>query len=74
MGIEGTPSAEYERDTWPELARLARDLPESGVHFQDTVVYRRAKDADSPVGGWFRELLREDAWFSKVVPNVRGQC
>lgn len=70
MGIEGTPNADYERDTWPELARLAKDLPEAGVHFQDTQIYRRAKDAASPVGDWFKELIREDAWFSKVVPNV----
>lgn len=70
MGKEGSPSAIYERDTWPELARLAQDLPEAGVHFQETVIYRRAKDADSPVGDWFRELIREDAWFREVVPNV----
>ncbi|KAL1311764.1 hypothetical protein AAFC00_001851 [Neodothiora populina] len=71
VGKEGSPSAEYERNTWPELARLAKELPEAGVHFQDTVVYRRAKDADSPIGDWFRELLREDAWFSKVVPDFK---
>lgn len=71
VGKEGSPSATYERDTWPELARLAQDHPEAGVHFQDTVIYRRAKDADSPVGDWFRELIREDAWFSTVVPNFK---
>lgn len=32
----GSPSQSYERNTWPELERLARDMPESGVHFQGT--------------------------------------
>lgn len=68
----GSPSEGYERNTWPELERLARDMPESGIHFQDTYVYRRAKDANSPVADWFRELLREDAWFKDVVPNFRA--
>lgn len=30
----GTASQTYERNTWPELARLATDLQEAGVHFQ----------------------------------------
>ncbi|CAD0111126.1 unnamed protein product [Aureobasidium uvarum] len=69
VGKEGTPSQEYERNTWPELARLAEEHPEAGIHFQDTLVYRREKDK-GPVSEWFAELIREDAWFSKVVPNV----
>ncbi|KAK4574708.1 D-amino acid oxidase [Recurvomyces mirabilis] len=65
----GTPSESYERNTWPELARLAQDLPESGIHFQDSVIYRRNKDTGTAVGDWFAELLKEDAWFKDVVPN-----
>jgi hypothetical protein len=34
VGKEGTPSQEYERNTWPELAKLAQEHPEAGVHFQ----------------------------------------
>lgn len=30
----GTPSETFERKTWPELARLASEMPEAGVHFQ----------------------------------------
>ncbi|TKA37330.1 hypothetical protein B0A49_12983, partial [Cryomyces minteri] len=71
VGKQGTASELYERNTWPELARLAADLPEAGVHFQDTVVYRRAKDVGTATGDWFAELLREDAWFADVVPNFR---
>ncbi|TKA66451.1 hypothetical protein B0A49_05080 [Cryomyces minteri] len=71
VGKQGTASELYERNTWPELARLAADLPEAGVHFQDTVVYRRAKDVGTATGNWFAELLREDAWFADVVPNFK---
>jgi D-amino-acid oxidase len=24
----------WEKNTWPELARLAKDVPEAGMHFQ----------------------------------------
>ena len=70
MAKPGSPSETYERNTWPELERIARDLPEAGVHFQDTVIYRRAKDAGTDVANWFAELIKEDAWFKDVVPNV----
>lgn len=56
--------------TWPELARLATDVIEAGVHFQDTVLYNRKKDARSVVGDWFNELMKLDPWFKDVVPNV----
>ncbi|TKX27666.1 D-amino-acid oxidase [Elsinoe australis] len=67
----GTPSNQYERVTWPELARLARDLPEAGVHFQDTVTYRRAKDSNTAIYQWMAELVNEDAWFKDLLPNFR---
>ncbi|GAM90138.1 hypothetical protein ANO11243_081780 [Dothideomycetidae sp. 11243] len=68
---DGTPARQYERDTWPELARLARDVPEAGIHFQDTVIYRRAKDTGTPMGDWTAELVREDAWFGDLLPNFK---
>ncbi|KAJ9627828.1 D-amino acid oxidase [Taxawa tesnikishii (nom. ined.)] len=67
----GTASETYERNTWPELARLAGKLPEAGVHFQDTVIYRREKDKGSATADWFAELIKEDAWFRDVVPNFK---
>ncbi|KAF4555571.1 FAD dependent oxidoreductase-like protein 1 [Elsinoe fawcettii] len=69
MSKDDTPSRDYERNTWPELERLARELPEAGVHFQDTAVYRRAKDVGTPVSDWMSELAKEDAWFKDLVPN-----
>lgn len=35
-------------------------------------MYRRAKDTGTPVGEWFSELVREDAWFKDLMPNVRS--
>ncbi|CAC9889793.1 unnamed protein product [Aureobasidium pullulans] len=46
----------YERNTWPELAKLAEQHPEAGIHFQDTLIYRREKDK-GPVSEWFAELI-----------------
>ncbi|KAK4618309.1 D-amino-acid oxidase [Fulvia fulva] len=68
----GSPSESYERNTWPELERLARDMPESGIHFQDTYIYRREKDRGTPVEDWFKELMRPNAWFKDVVPNYKN--
>lgn len=34
VSIRGTPAAAWERNTWPVLEDLARNHPESGVHFQ----------------------------------------
>jgi hypothetical protein len=34
----GTDSETYERNTWPELARLAKDVPEAGLHFQGQIL------------------------------------
>ncbi|KAK6389350.1 D-amino acid oxidase, partial [Oleoguttula sp. CCFEE 5521] len=67
----GSKAQQYETDTWHELEKLATNLPEAGVHLQNNHIYRRAKDADSAVGDWFKELIREDAWFKDVLPNFR---
>ncbi|KAL9089431.1 MAG: hypothetical protein Q9165_005752 [Trypethelium subeluteriae] len=67
----GSLGEQYERDTWPELKRLASHLPEAGVHFQDSTVYNRTKDAGSATQVWFSELLKPNAWFKEVLPNFR---
>ncbi|KAH7417893.1 FAD dependent oxidoreductase [Cadophora sp. MPI-SDFR-AT-0126] len=61
----------WEKDTWPELARLAQDVPEAGIHFQDAIVYNRNKDAQATTGQWFNELLSTKPWFASVVPKFR---
>ena len=67
---EGTETASYERNTWPELAHLAQKLPEAGVHFQTTELYRRTKDVRTPVGDWTAHLMSEKAWFRDLLPDV----
>lgn len=38
VGKPGSKLAQFERDTWPELQRLASNVPEAGIHFQGQVV------------------------------------
>jgi D-amino-acid oxidase len=71
VGDPGSLLQKMEMTTWPELERICREIPEAGIHFQETIVYGRAKDAGTATGQWFKELCKEDAWFKNVVPNVR---
>lgn len=32
--VSSEDGSRWEKDTWPELARLAKDVPEAGIHFQ----------------------------------------
>ena len=34
--MSDAPNSKFERDTWPELSRLAKDVPAAGIHFQST--------------------------------------
>ncbi|KAI9840333.1 MAG: hypothetical protein M1837_001751 [Sclerophora amabilis] len=65
----GTEAAEWDRNTWPELNHLAKNVLEAGVHYQDTKIYNRLKDATSATADWFSELLSNRPWFKDVVPN-----
>lgn len=70
VGTPGSSLQRFEKATWGELDRICREIPEAGIHYQETVVYGRSKDAGTATGDWFKELVREDAWFKDVVPNV----
>jgi hypothetical protein len=70
VGKPGSQLHKFEEATWPELDRICRDVPEAGIHYQNTVTLGRTKDAGSAVGEWFSELVKEDAWFSKTLPDV----
>lgn len=72
VGKPGSNLQKFEKATWGELDRICRDIPEAGIHYQETRVYGRKKDAGTATGQWFEELTKEDAWFKNVVPNVRG--
>lgn len=71
VGTPGSNLYRFEKATWAELDRICREIPEAGVHYQDAITYGRKKDVGTAVGQWFRELVKEDAWFKDVVPNVR---
>jgi len=32
--VSDEASSRWEKNTWAELARLAKDVPEAGIHFQ----------------------------------------
>lgn len=70
IGAPNSNLGEYEKNTWPELQRLASSVPESHIHFQDAYLYKRLKDAGTTVGDWFSESMKTDPWWQGYVPNV----
>ncbi|KAI9894997.1 MAG: hypothetical protein M1814_000219 [Vezdaea aestivalis] len=61
-------AAELEAATWPELQRLATSHPESGIHFQESIILVRAEDVDVPSQcPWSSDCLGPDPWFKNVV-------
>jgi D-amino-acid oxidase len=48
MTVSGERANTWERNTWPVLEKLAREHPESGIHFQQTRLMVREKDVGSP--------------------------
>ncbi|KAF1955885.1 FAD dependent oxidoreductase [Byssothecium circinans] len=71
VGTPGSNLQKFEKATWAELDRICREVPEAGIHYQHTVIYGRKKDAGTATGDWFKELIREDAWFKDTVPDFR---
>jgi len=62
-------NSRWERRTWPELKRITEQVPEAGIHFQRSLIYRRDEDL---VGGLFPDgLFEKDPWFKEVLPNYR---
>ncbi|KAK4944767.1 D-amino acid oxidase [Elasticomyces elasticus] len=71
VSLRDTKAAEWDRDTWYALEDLARNRPESGIHFQECEILSRDKDSQSATAEWFAELLSPSPWFKHVVPNFR---
>ncbi|PGH01860.1 hypothetical protein AJ79_07797 [Helicocarpus griseus UAMH5409] len=71
VGEPGSDHAEWEKNTWPVLADLAKNNPRAGIHFQRAVINVRAKDAQSTTGQWFSQLGSSDPWYKNVVPDFR---
>ncbi|KAL9612309.1 MAG: hypothetical protein Q9167_003088 [Letrouitia subvulpina] len=67
----GSEAAEWDKNTWPELEKLARSHPEAGVHFQDTALYNRTKDINSGTGEYLAEKLKSEPWYKDIVPDFK---
>ncbi|TDZ40962.1 D-amino-acid oxidase [Colletotrichum trifolii] len=60
----------WERRTWPEMKRLAAEVPEAGIHFQKSIVYRRKKDIEAG-GNPYDALYSPDPWYRDLMPDYR---
>ncbi|KAF3915232.1 hypothetical protein ABW20_dc0109053 [Dactylellina cionopaga] len=62
------PARKWERDTYPELWRLATQVPESGIHTQDGRVF---VEEGHPPAPFLRNLVDPDPWFKNVAHGFR---
>ncbi|KAK4100778.1 D-amino acid oxidase-like protein [Parathielavia hyrcaniae] len=67
----------WERRTWPELRRLADEVPEAGLHFQTARVLRRVADvetATNAVRGALGDggLFDLSPWYRTLMPDFRS--
>ncbi|OAQ90135.1 D-amino-acid oxidase [Purpureocillium lilacinum] len=60
----------WEIRTWPELKRLAEEVPEAGIHLQKYRIYRREKDME---GGLCiaDPMFDADPWYKGMFPDYR---
>ncbi|KAK3319138.1 D-amino acid oxidase-like protein [Apodospora peruviana] len=63
----------WEKQSWPELSRLAAEVPEAGIHFQKSRVLRREKDVADPTRNspLSDGLFLTDPWFATMFPDFR---
>lgn len=61
----------WERRTWPELSRLAAEVPEAGIHFQNCRILRREVDANNPEKNGYDPLFDADPWYIDLFPDHR---
>ncbi|KAK7958406.1 D-amino-acid oxidase-like protein [Apiospora saccharicola] len=66
-------SSRWERQTWPELKRLAEEVPEAGIHKMKSRVYRREKDLEKLRKGEyaFDGLFKENPWYKSLFDDFR---
>ncbi|KAK7755545.1 D-amino acid oxidase [Diatrype stigma] len=66
-------TSRWERQTWPELKRLAVEVPEAGIHLQKSRVLRREKDLPRlrAAGSYFDALFGEDPWYRELFSDFR---
>ncbi|XXG98367.1 hypothetical protein Hte_004690 [Hypoxylon texense] len=66
-------NSSWERRTWPEVKRLAVEVPEAGIHLLKSRVYRREKDLEQlRKGGYnFDGLFQEKPWYKSLFDDFR---
>ncbi|EWC47916.1 D-amino-acid oxidase [Drechslerella stenobrocha 248] len=68
FSFEHEPARKWERETFPELWRLATQVPEAGIHVQDARLY---VTEGVPVTGFMKELMATDPWFKNIVHDFQ---
>ncbi|KAH8681189.1 FAD dependent oxidoreductase [Xylariales sp. PMI_506] len=73
MPMSVSETSRWERQTWPHLKRLAEEVPEAGVHKQNTRVFRREEDIVKIRDGGFAfdGLFKENPWFQTLFDDFR---
>ncbi|RPB28281.1 nucleotide-binding domain-containing protein [Terfezia boudieri ATCC MYA-4762] len=84
VSARNTPAAEWDRVTFKELWRLAKNAPEAGIHVQDMIIYSRIADAgkfcplssselppDVDSGIRFKSVYINTALY---LPHLTSQC
>ncbi|RYO84896.1 hypothetical protein DL764_009262 [Monosporascus ibericus] len=63
----------WERQTWPEMKRLATEVPEAGIHLLKSRVYRREKDLEKLRRGGhsYDGLFMENPWYGSLFDDFR---
>ncbi|KAI0387741.1 FAD dependent oxidoreductase [Hypomontagnella monticulosa] len=61
-------NSSWERRTWPEMKRLATEVPEAGIHLLKSRVYRREKDKKKLK---FDGLFEENPWYRNLFDDFR---
>ncbi|KAH6876089.1 D-amino acid oxidase-like protein [Alternaria rosae] len=75
MPMSAEPSSRYERRTWPQLKRLATEVPEAGIHLQKCRIYRRKQDMKKLQSGGatsFNNVFAENPWWRSLVDDYRA--
>ncbi|OAA57161.1 FAD dependent oxidoreductase [Cordyceps fumosorosea ARSEF 2679] len=52
------------------MSRLAAEVPEAGIHFQKSFIYRRQEDAKNGVTS-FDSMFIHNPWYSRLFPDFR---
>ncbi|KOS23191.1 D-amino-acid oxidase [Escovopsis weberi] len=71
MPMASDENSRWERRTWPELQRLAKEAPEAGIHFQKVHICRRDKDMAPLRERSMDSMFSEEPWYKDVVPDYR---